>query len=727
MRFLRLKKFPSKLHSNEMGQSSCRSRERFVLQVRGSFCVIFVMSFAKLSGLLILSSSLALADHGGTEAFDSITGKYYGISQTAVRNANISFGWSEDESKLIYQVEGEDGKPITKCHDLNTGIESITTEKIPHAKRPANERGPGRPGYENSQSKDGAWEVTLRDGKVLLKNRMGNTETILAVDDAGGRFSGNPYWSPDSKHFLLWKRKDIPVRKVQYVRSSPGKQLQPEPFTIDYPKPGDELNIAEPWLFFTDGREPMPADPSLIAHPFEIKNAAWREDSARLTFDYIERGFGKMNVIEMNATNRSQRVLIREESDTFVYAYGYGFRHDLRAGDEILWNSERDGWNHLYLFDGKTGEVKKQLTKGNWVVKKVVSVSEKKRQALVKVCGCYPAQDPYLEHFIMVHFDTGKIVPLTASAGQHEEPVFSPLGNYYVCRWSRIDKPWVYELRRTEDGKLIKTLSEADDRELRSKWRLPEPFAAKDREGKFDIYGLVVLPPDFDPTKKYPVIESIYAGPHDAFTKKSWGPWLMPMHEVAVHGFIVVKIDGRGTAHRGKEFHHFCYKNLKDAGLPDRMAWMKAAAKKFPQMDLSRVGIFGGSAGGQNALGALLFHGDFYKVAAADCGCHDNRMDKIWWNEQWMDWPVGPHYADNSNVIHAKNLKGALLLTVGEEDTNVDPSSTMQVVNALIKADKDFELIVVPNANHGVGESRHMQRKRVDFFRRYLGGPVSGS
>jgi dipeptidyl aminopeptidase/acylaminoacyl peptidase len=326
-----------------------------------------------------------------------------------------------------------------------------------------------------------------------------------------------------------------------------------------------------------------------------------------------------------------------------------------------------------------------------------------------------------------VHFDTGKVVPLTASPGQHEEPVFSPLGNYYVCRWSRMDKPWVYELRRTEDGKLLKTLSEADDRELRSKWKLPEAFVAKDREGKFDIFGLVILPPDFDPAKKYPVVECIYAGPQDAFTKKSWGPWLMPMHEVAVHGFIVVKIDGRGTAHRGKEFHHFCYKNLKDAGLPDRIAWMKAAAKQFPQMDLTRVGIFGGSAGGQNALGALLFHGDFYKAAAADCGCHDNRMDKIWWNEQWMDWPVGPHYADNSNVTHAKNLKGALLLTVGEVDTNVDPSSTMQVVNALIKADKDFDMMVVPNGNHGVGESRHMQRKRVDFFRRHLGGPISGS
>ncbi|MFM2169992.1 MAG: hypothetical protein RI957_221 [Verrucomicrobiota bacterium] len=671
--------------------------------------------------------ALAVAEHGGTAAFEKTTGRYYGISQTQVRNAKIDFGWSEDETKFFYEITGDDGKTVKTVYDMKSGAESATEQKIPPIKGPSEESRPRRPGNENARSQDGMWEVSLHDGKVFLKNRRDKAETVLAADDAEGRFHDNPYWSPDSKKFLLWKSREVAVRKVPYVRSSPGKQLQPEHFTIDYPKPGDELSVAEPWIFFTDGSAPMAADRSLIANPFEIKNAAWREDSERLTFDFIERGFGKTNVIEMNAPTRKQRTLIREESDTFVYAYGYGFRRDLRGGDEILWNSERDGWNHLYLFDGSTGEVKKQLTKGEWVVKKVISVSEQNRRALLKVCGCYPSQDPYFEHYVMVHFDSGKVVPLTSSPGQHEAPVFSPLGNYYVCRWSRIDKPWVYELRRSEDGKLLKTLSEADDRELRANWKLPESFVSKDREGKFDIFGMVILPPDFDPSKKYPVVESIYAGPHDAFVKKSWGPWIMPMHEVAVHGFIVVKIDGRGTAHRGKDFHHFCYRNLKDAGFPDRIAWMKAAAIKYPQMDLTRVGIFGGSAGGQNALGALLFHGDFYKAAAADCGCHDNRMDKIWWNEQWMDWPVGPHYAENSNVTHAKNLAGSLLLTVGEVDTNVDPSSTMQVVNELIKADKDFELVVVPNANHGVGESRHMQRKRVDFFRRMLGGPVSGS
>jgi dipeptidyl aminopeptidase/acylaminoacyl peptidase len=193
-------------------------------------------------------------------------------------------------------------------------------------------------------------------------------------------------------------------------------------------------------------------------------------------------------------------------------------------------------------------------------------------------------------------------------------------------------------------------------------------------------------------------------------------------HAIAELGFILVQIDGMGTSHRSKAFHDVCWKNLGDSGLPDRILWLKAAAEKYPYMDLTRVGIYGGSAGGQSALRALLAHGDFYKVGVADCGCHDNRMDKIWWNELWMGWPVGPHYAEQSNVTQAYKLTGKLLLTVGELDRNVDPASTMQVVDALIKADKDFDLLVVPGRGHGVGETPYASRRRMDFFVRHLLG-----
>ena len=245
---------------------------------------------------------------------------------------------------------------------------------------------------------------------------------------------------------------------------------------------------------------------------------------------------------------------------------------------------------------------------------------------------------------------------------------------------------------------------------------------AKGRDGRTDIHGIVIRPSNFDSGKKYPVIEDIYAGPHGFFVPKEWGLGLR-QRTLAELGFIVVQIDGMGTNWRSRAFHDVCWKNLRDSGFPDRIAWLKAAAASVcPQMDLTRVGIFGGSAGGQSALAALLHHGDFYRAGVADCGCHDNRMDKIWWNEAWMGWPVGPEYAENSNVTHAAKLTGKLLLTVGELDHNVDPASTMQVVNALIAADKDFEMLVAPGRDHGAGERPYLVRRRMDFFVRHLLG-----
>jgi dipeptidyl aminopeptidase/acylaminoacyl peptidase len=285
-------------------------------------------------------------------------------------------------------------------------------------------------------------------------------------------------------------------------------------------------------------------------------------------------------------------------------------------------------------------------------------------------------------------------------------------------RFSRVDMPPVTQVRRTSDGSLVAELGRADWSKLLSvPWVPPERFVAKGRDGVTDIFGVIVRPSTFDASKKYPVIEQIYAGPHSAHVPKRFSTHL-GAQEMAELGFILVQIDGMGTPHRSRAFHEVAWKNLADAGLPDRIAWMKAAGAKYPQMDLTRVGIYGGSAGGQNALAAVLTHGEFYKAASADCGCHDNRMDKIWWNELWMGWPIGEHYARNSNVTLAPNLKGDLLLIVGELDTNVDPASTMQVVSALIKADKRFELLVVPGAGHGAAGHPYARKRQQEFFLR---------
>jgi dipeptidyl aminopeptidase/acylaminoacyl peptidase len=268
---------------------------------------------------------------------------------------------------------------------------------------------------------------------------------------------------------------------------------------------------------------------------------------------------------------------------------------------------------------------------------------------------------------------------------------------------------------------LICRLEKADIRELVADgWNAPEVFVAKGRDGKTDIWGIICRPREFDPHKKYPVIEQIYAGPQSAYVPKRFSP-IRRFSSLTDLGFIVVQIDGMGTAHRSKAFHDMCWKNLKDAGFPDRILWHQAAAKKYPYYDISRLGVYGNSAGGQNAAGAVLFHPEFYKVAVASCGCHDNRMDKASWNEQWMGYPIGPQYSECSNIDNACRLQGRLMLIVGEMDTNVPPESTMRFVDALIKADKDFDLLVIPGAGHGSGGS-YGRRRMQDFFIRHLQG-----
>ena len=273
-----------------------------------------------------------------------------------------------------------------------------------------------------------------------------------------------------------------------------------------------------------------------------------------------------------------------------------------------------------------------------------------------------------------------------------------------------------------KDGKILKVLETADISSLESNgWRAPEVFVAKGRDGKTDIWGLIRRPSNFDPTKKYPVIEYIYSGPGDQYVPKNFTPWLYNLDDLAELGFIVVQMDGMSTSFRSRSFEDICYKNLQDSGFPDRIAWIKSACETYPYMDVDNVGIYGCSAGGQEALTAVLLHGDFYKAAYAACGCHDNRMDKIWWNEQWMSYPLDSSYIASSNVENAHKLERPLMLVVGELDDNVDPASTMQVVNALEKANKDFELVVITGAHHTMGES-YGEHKRYDFFVRHMLG-----
>lgn len=572
------------------------------------------------------------------------------------------------------------------------------------------------------RSPDGKWRVVIKDFNVHLQGSEGGEAEPLTRDgDETNGYTAGIYWSADSSRLIAIQKKVIKERQVTLVESSPKDQGQPRVHTLNYAKPGDELATERVRLFDVKARKEIEIPGGLFDNPWDLSRKKWDESGREFTFLYNQRGHGVLRLIGIDAATGKARAIIEEKAATYIDYAAKMFLHEVKKTGEAIWMSERDGWNHLYLYDRATGKVKNQITQGPWVVRGVDRVDEEARQIWFRAGGIDPKQDPYYVHYCRIGFDGTGLVRLTEGDGTHSVK-YSPDGRYLIDTYSRVDMPGVTELRRVADGKLICGLERGDMGELlKTGWKTPERFMAKGRDGRTEIYGVIYRPTNFDPGKKYPVIEQIYAGPQGSFVPKSFRSFHYPQ-EMAELGFITVQIDGMGTSNRSKAFHDVSWKNLADGGFPDRIAWLKAAAVREPAMDLSRVGVYGGSAGGQNALGALLGFGDFYKAAAADCGCHDNRMDKIWWNELYMGWPVGKHYEEQSNVTRAHKLKGALLLTVGELDRNVDPASTMQVAGALVKAGRDFDLLVVPGAGHGVGESPYAARRRKDFFVRELLG-----
>ena len=467
------------------------------------------------------------------------------------------------------------------------------------------------------------------------------------------------------------------------------------------------------------------------------------------------------------------RTLIEEREEKYVRYSNY-FRRDLYGDSIILWLSERDGYPHLYSLtpdpspkgEGRNKATRKhsplfgrgaggeatlfQITKGPWCVRKVLHVDEEKGVIFFTANGRNTDEDPYHIHYYRIGLDGKNLVDLTPEPANHSAR-FNADYTALIDTYSTVDTAPVTVVRsltpapspvgeggfnapkgdskhnatslahgRGVGGEAVLGRASISPL-LAAGWTAPEVFVAPGRDGVTPMWGIIQRPSNFDPTRKYPIIEYIYAGPGDSYTPKSFQPSNYYTTALAELGFIVVQLDAMGTSNRGKKFEEVCYKNLKDAGFPDRIAWIKAAAAKYPYMDIDRVGIYGCSAGGQESTAAVLFHGDFYKAAYSACGCHDNRMDKIWWNEQWMGYPVDSSYVACSNVENAYRLERPLMLVVGELDDNVDPASTMQVADALIKANKPFELVVVPGAHHIVGEA-YGEHKRFDFFVKHLLG-----
>lgn len=621
--------------------------------------------------------------------------------------------WQIDTWETHYWlVTTEDGEPLAVYKpSMDGGTAYLDGERVPDTREPEPPAG---------QSPDARGRIVFRNNQAIyIETGAGDGLQLTEDGAADNRYRGPVIWNASSSRAMFLQEVPEERRPLNIVVTTPRDQFQPRLQTNQYLKPGDRVAQLTVCVYDLSSGEVIKVPDAEYRNHFGLDAYRWLDDE-RLIFRTNERGHQAMKVIEFNASSRAVRVLIDERAETFIdWTRKSLFR--VLGGDQAIWQSERSGWSHVYRYDLNTGEVLNAITSGEWVFRSLDRVNEEEGWMTFYASGIDPDEDPYHLHYCKVNQDGSGFQRLTSGDGNHRLSI-SPDGEFFIATYSRVDLPPVHELRRMSDGALVMELERADWSELiEAGYPVPRRFVAKGRDGETDIWGIIHLPSNFDPERRYPVIEDIYAGPHGSHVPKDFhaNSGAMQMAEL---GFIVVRIDGMGTSNRSKAFHDVCWQNIADAGFPDRRLWIEAAAREIPAMDLSRVGIYGTSAGGQNALHAVLLHGDFYHVAVADCGCYDNRMDKIWWNEQWMGYPIGPHYEEQSGRTLAKNLEGPLLLMLGELDTNVDPASTYQVVDALIAADKDFQLVVIPNAGHGVAGHPYGRRMMRDFFVRHLLG-----
>jgi dipeptidyl aminopeptidase/acylaminoacyl peptidase len=618
-----------------------------------------------------------------------------------------------------YKCFGAQGAEATATADAD--------DDEPQGRRGRRRFGRGEAGRNGGgRSPDGEWRAVVRDNNIFLRSSDDDSEEIQLTTDGE---DDNRYdllqWSPDSKTLVAFRVAPGDRKEVYLLESSPRRGGRARMHARPYALPGDKFPTYELNVFNIAEDRKIKPEVDRLEMEWGRPEIHWRNGGSHFAYEKVDRGHQRWRLIDVEAATGEARNLIDDQTDTFIWTahaenVGAPIITWLEHSEEAIYASERDGWRHLYLVDAEGDGIKNQITSGEFVVRGVQYIDEAQRQIWFSACGKNPDQDPYFIHFYRINFDGSGLVDLTEGDGNHAVQ-FSPDRKYLIDTYSRVDMAPIHELRRATDGSLVCKLDESDIEEAKENgWRAPEVFVAKGRDDRTDIWGVICRPKDFDPDKKYPIIEQIYAGPQGSFVPKSFSGFNR-FSSLTDLGFIVVQIDGMGTANRSKAFHDVCWHNLKDAGFLDRIRWIKAAAEKYPYMDLDRIGIYGGSAGGQNACAAVLFHPEFYKVAVAGCGCHDNRMDKASWNEQWMGYPVGPHYAECSNIDNAHRLQGKLMLILGEMDNNVPVESTFRLVDALVKADKDFEFVFVPGAGHGMGGA-YGGRRMNDFFVQHLQG-----
>ncbi len=597
-------------------------------------------------------------------------------------------------------------------------------------------------------SPDGQLAAYIQDYNLWVRHTQTNQTTQLttdgskdygyATDNAGWTHSDQAIlrWSPDSRKIATFRQDQRRVGDMYLVTTNIG---HPKLEAWKYPLPGDKdiamierviIEVANPKVV----RLQIPPDPHRGSLSDDISSSGtfddvdWSADGRQLAFVSTSRDHKEEKMRVADAATGAVREVF---SETVATQYESGQRainwHYLPKSKEIIWYSERDNWGHLYLYDATTGQVKQQITKGNWVVTQLLKVDEQARQLYFLADGREPG-NPYFTHLYRIGLDGKHLTLLTPEPGNHQV-TFAPSGRYFIDTYSQPDKPGTTVLRAA-GGKLISTLEKTDISRLTATgWKAPTPITVKAQDGQTDLYGLLFTPSALNPTHKYPIINYIYPGPQGGGV----GSWSFSSarndnQALAELGFVVVVIEGSCNPLRSKSYHDACYGNMAENTLADQVTGMRQLAQRYPYIDLERAGIWGHSGGGYATAAAMFRYPDFFKVGISESGNHENRNYEDDWAERYLGLlktnPDGTtNYDNQANALFAKNLKGKLMLAHGLMDDNVPPSNTLLVIEALTKANKSYDLVVFPNAAHGYGAySPYMTRRRWDYFVQNLAG-----
>ena len=598
-------------------------------------------------------------------------------------------------------------------------------------------------------SPDGKWTAFRKGDDLWVREIATGRETPLttdgakdhgyATDNAGWTKSDRPVllWSPDSKKIATFRQDERGVGEMYLVETKAG---HPTLQAWKYPLPGDEkVATIERVVVHLDGprvvRLALPPDPHRGTVTDDIKvrggewdDVQWSPDARQLAFVSTSRDHKREVLRLADADTGAVRDVLEETVATyFESGSGKANWRFLPASNEVLWFSERDGWGQLYLYDAASGALKQKVTTGEGNVAQVLRVDEKARLVYFVGNGREPGRDPYFRHLYRVGLAGKRTALLTPEDADHDVSL-APSGAFFADSFSKPDVPPTMVLRDAA-GKAVLPLEKADVSRLEAAgWKPPMPFTVKARDGATDLYGLLFRPTRFDPSKKYPIVNQVYPGPQSGSVgSRSFSAARGDTQALAELGFVVVQLDATGTPGRSKKFHDAWYGNMGDNGLADQVAGMKELGARFPWIDLERAGIWGHSGGGYAAAGAMFRYPDFFKVGISEAGNHDNRVYEDDWGEKWQGLLVKnadgtTSYDNQANQLVAKNLKGKLLLAHGTTDNNVPPYNTLLVVDELIKANRDFDLLMLPNRGHGFGSEPYMVRRRWDYFVKNLMG-----